>query len=522
MSRLVPPYGTPTGVRDIEPMTPKAICWHKFGVVSVGVVALGVAIIFLGQDATNSGHVWDRTSSNRVNDLEVEGLCGPAAVVAVCSVLGVDTDLREVAELSGFDGQVTSMHGLVQAAQALGLRAVGLAMPADELSRSGIPSIALVRRNHFLAVLSFAEGRFNVSDLGHSYWIGKDELERMYSGKVLVLSKGQDPDPHAGAKVEGPAIFFERHSHDFGLVEGSRTIRTVFRFRNEGRGTLIIDRVTSSCGCAATLLSDSEVPPGGCGEIKVALTVGGSSGKVQHSIYVHSNDPRQPVSRLSIAASVKEGIRISPSRIYLGQLRLKDIVRTRLTVFLPADQGVVLEGVVSSSPNIAVGDFRSGDAASRRCEIPITMTATGSLGAFSEKIVLKTTDGNTPRVEVPVEGFIVGPLVVFPERFFFGFVGETEGATARIRIRRREGEGLRITGFKTERGYSFALYRIIQVREGEEYEFELGLGAQAKPGLVKDVIHVFSNSPDQPELSIPVCGFVRESGASSKTTGQMP
>ncbi len=65
--------------------------------------------------------------------------------------------------------------------------------------------------------------------------------------------------------IAAPNLQFDNPKYDFGEVFQGGKVRHVFEFVNEGDEALYIDRVRSSCGCTAVLISEKNIPPGGKG-----------------------------------------------------------------------------------------------------------------------------------------------------------------------------------------------------------------------------------------------------------------
>lgn len=106
------------------------------------------------------------------------------------------------------------------------------------------------------------------------------------------------------SEEEGPRIKFREESYDFGSVKEGDILTHVFTFENTGNAPLQIERVRTSCGCTAALISKNKLNPGEKGEIKISFNTRGYEGQQSKYIYVESNDPRSPRKQLTISASV--------------------------------------------------------------------------------------------------------------------------------------------------------------------------------------------------------------------------
>src|SRR4030042_7069105 len=109
----------------------------------------------------------------------------------------------------------------------------------------------------------------------------------------------------AAQSAEKPKIVFERDAWDFGRVKQGDNLEYEFLFKNDGRSVLLINKVDTTCGCTAVLVSEKKIDHGRQGRIKVVFATAGYGGRGTKQIYVVSNDPRRPPGSLSITAEVE-------------------------------------------------------------------------------------------------------------------------------------------------------------------------------------------------------------------------
>jgi len=100
-------------------------------------------------------------------------------------------------------------------------------------------------------------------------------------------------------------IKFKETAWDFGKVKQGEVVSHEFVFANEGDETLIIQKVSTSCGCTAALVSAEKIPPGKEGRIGVKFDTRGYGGPVKKLVYVDSNDPGDAHRQLEVAADVE-------------------------------------------------------------------------------------------------------------------------------------------------------------------------------------------------------------------------
>lgn len=105
---------------------------------------------------------------------------------------------------------------------------------------------------------------------------------------------------------EVPAILFKESQFDFGKVTEGKVVDHTFTFSNNGKGTLEIKDIKTSCGCTAALVSSKSIEPGNNGTLKIELDTANRSGKMSRTITVLSNDPKEPNKVLTIFADVQK------------------------------------------------------------------------------------------------------------------------------------------------------------------------------------------------------------------------
>lgn len=216
------------------------------------------------------------------------------------------------------------------------------------------------------------------------------------------------------AAAQGPEITFSQEKWDFGRIKEGEVVTHVFSFTNTGDAVLEIQRVRTSCGCAAALVSQKKLSPGEKGEIKVTFNTRGYSGNVTKYVYVHSNDPRRSHVQLAVSASIDV-----PPRPRIGL--------DRYTI----DLGLVLEGeklaadaVIGNTGELELevhlshknalflsgGDEIQGPVkipAGKSKSVKIQLQPGNSTGLLREYILLKTNDPQRSNLSIYMSGYIV-------------------------------------------------------------------------------------------------------------------
>jgi hypothetical protein len=121
-------------------------------------------------------------------------------------------------------------------------------------------------------------------------------------------SKPVPPVPPAtpAPPVSGPRIAVEPPSFDFGKALPQKALRREFSIRNFGDQDLVIEDVSTTCGCTTAPLDPAEkvVKAGGSTALRVTLTTSSAPGRMSQRVLVRSNDPERPTLEIKVYASV--------------------------------------------------------------------------------------------------------------------------------------------------------------------------------------------------------------------------
>jgi hypothetical protein len=98
---------------------------------------------------------------------------------------------------------------------------------------------------------------------------------------------------------------FKETAHDFGKVKQGEVLTHEFDFTNDGTDTLVVERVETTCGCTAALVSEKEIRPGKAGKIKVSMDTHGYAGRMTRYVYLVSNDTDDSRRELSVSADIE-------------------------------------------------------------------------------------------------------------------------------------------------------------------------------------------------------------------------
>jgi hypothetical protein len=113
----------------------------------------------------------------------------------------------------------------------------------------------------------------------------------------------------AAEQAKGPRIAAEPVAFDFGKALQRKTLHKDFVIKNLGTEDLLIEKVSTTCGCTAALMDDDAklVKPGRTAVLRVSLETRNYTGKVERKVLVQSNDPVRNPLEVRVQATVVAG-----------------------------------------------------------------------------------------------------------------------------------------------------------------------------------------------------------------------
>jgi len=176
----------------------------------------------------------------------------------------------------------------------------------------------------------------------------------------LILIGGQFYNNYA--QFTEPSITFDQTSYNFGNISEVGGLKThIFSFTNNGSQPLLIQDVTTICGCTVPEWSKQPIAPGGKGTIKVTFDPTGRPGAFRKSVTVKSN-ARESTSVLYIVGMVNPKpktvaddypIKIGNLRLARNHIALQSVFNTQIkadTLQIFNDSDSVLQVSIINAP----------------------------------------------------------------------------------------------------------------------------------------------------------------------------
>lgn len=218
------------------------------------------------------------------------------------------------------------------------------------------------------------------------------------AGMAILLVFGGCAAPTSTPR-EPPRLVLDEQHFDAGDVEQGDVVRHRFVVRNGGGSPLRLGEPRASCDCIATVADANVIAPRASGAIEVALDTTLLAGAVSRTITLFANDPSEPTTRLTIAASVRPTVVIEPRELYLGEVQRGQRIERSVRLSFPRDPS---GRVVEVTPRGKVVEPRASASG-----FSVAIAPEAPSGVFRESIAVHTTAKQAPVVSVVVAGILV-------------------------------------------------------------------------------------------------------------------
>jgi hypothetical protein len=327
-----------------------------------------------------------------------------------------------------------------------------------------------------------------------------------------VQSSGADilPSP------TGPSIRFASMEHDFGSLWVGQEESCEFEFSNTGTERLVINKITTTCGCTAAQPSRTELEPGETSVIRATFKPTTSGRQTKH-VMVVSNDVTTPTARLAVSAMCKDVVTCSPQLVEFGEVRL-GTSHTRMVMVSALDPRMVVDDVKVAGWGFDVRALERQEAEGP-WQLEVTLNDTASWGmAYSSVSVTCRGDlipGRGPGEHVArfnARGSVFGELRADKTMFSFRAYSAAD-FTDTVRLNRLADEPFQVlsTNVKSTSPVQDMEVRAEPISGRNEYRLILsGRSPADYAGKFAALAEIMTDVPGEERLPLQISGFIVE------------
>lgn len=107
-------------------------------------------------------------------------------------------------------------------------------------------------------------------------------------------------------ELNKPTIKLSKYNHNFGNVKEGEKLEAFIEVKNIGTSQLNIEKIKSSCGCTAALMSTKKLLPNESDNLKIVFDTKNLIGQVARTVTLFSDDPEHPTRVLTLIANIEK------------------------------------------------------------------------------------------------------------------------------------------------------------------------------------------------------------------------
>jgi hypothetical protein len=216
----------------------------------------------------------------------------------------------------------------------------------------------------------------------------------------------------AHASTNSPSLTCANPVFEFGRHNNTGDVLHNFLLENKGQTSLVISQVRSGCGCTRAELDRSIIPPGESATLSTRLSLRGIVGSKRTSIYLHTNDPLNPIFQCQLTGMAVTELDLSPSSLHFDIPLDGTNQPVRLTIRNNTDTPL---HPVSLDVNVAF--FRvqlETNIPGNQYTLTATLLTTAVTASVSGTIILRTDHPQYSRIEIPISASLIRDLNANP------------------------------------------------------------------------------------------------------------
>jgi hypothetical protein len=252
-----------------------------------------------------------------------------------------------------------------------------------------------------------------------------------------------------------------------------------------------------------------EVAPGFGTVLRVSLSLKGKSGRVEKSVYVASNDPRNPYLQLRLSGEAITTLSVLPRGVLFGVVTNGLPATRRVTLASGRVARMTFTNVTCASPFFSAS-FVTNTAG--YAVLAVQAKPPPSAGVVQAEVVVGTDSAATPRIVIPVSAEVVQDLSVTPHVLML-MEDSRIPETRLLAIRSAHGTPFRIVRVEPPGN---AIHAAVRPIAGGGFQIELS-GILPEKGLEGQSVAIWTDHPETPCIRIPV-RMIRRGGSLTPLT----
>lgn len=194
--------------------------------------------------------------------------------------------------------------------------------------------------------------------------------------------------------------------YDFGTVSQGETVTHSFTFENSGKDPLRIDRLKTSCGCTAALLSAKTIPAGEQGSIRTTFDSSRFRGPIQKFIYLYPASPQGEPVKFTLKGVVKPIVETQPLQVDFGRVEEGQSVEKKLVLLNTGQQKLEIRNIRTSNTALRATSEAETLAPGVETEFRVVAEPVSETRHLNGYVLVRTDQASLGELRIPVRGYI--------------------------------------------------------------------------------------------------------------------
>ena len=314
---------------------------------------------------------------------------------------------------------------------------------------------------------------------------------------------------HEQAPLQLPKIVVEGStSYNFGTVQQATPVLHSFGIANQGNAPLKIEHIHSSCGCTAAVVESDTIQPQSRTELRVSFDTTGFQGPKVKTVRIYTNDPKQSSILFSLQGTVTADVVLSQPKLLFGEIRKGDTPSMSFLVSAAPGSGVELKEASTRSEYITITEEKLSGTDEKK-KVTVSLKEEVPIGAFRDRISVKTTSKSNPVVNIPIFAMVKGDVEITPPVVSFGLMDGPLSASVSqlIKLKSRPDHIVRVKNISSD--LSGVVADVVGMSDDGETTIKVLVRADVV-GVFRANLTLETDSALETEqkLSVPVYGIV--------------
>jgi hypothetical protein len=305
----------------------------------------------------------------------------------------------------------------------------------------------------------------------------------------------------------GPLLRISERKIDFGTVNQFQQLHHPLTLRNEGDSILRILKIDTSCGCTAGVPADSIVPPGKEVQIDVAFSTREYEGPQEKTLTIHTNDPGEPLVRVTVVADVKAYVRMDPTIIHFDPVHRGETASQKIRFSADKGFGLTIGNIDGGEDHFKITKEPAKSSNEEAIDLVFTLRTDAPPGQFRSIMKIKTKGKIERTFDLLATGDVISYFVVGSDvRVRMPTMADGKSATAHVPITCDGDKPYKLSAVVSDLPYLTAKL----VQNVKDYDVVLAVDPKAPAGDYLGKVDIKTTDPAQPVIQLLVKGYVRK------------